>query len=116
MLEEMNEEQIEEYFLQVFTNQKNHYGARNIHIRGNTVVFSQEYKYIEFNQSHLFKLCLLFGTDNIVVDKYDTRGCMSCDMGSSYTVEFRINKPTKEWESMKQTMKEFVELQNKKEQ
>lgn len=54
------------------------------------IVISRMYDYIDCSFKNLRALADFFETDNLDVDQWSSRGCDTCDYGSSYTKEFTI--------------------------
>lgn len=50
----------------------------------------QMYKFVDISFATLKKLSEVFGTDNIDINNWSSRGCDTCDYDSCYAVEFNI--------------------------
>ena len=60
-----------------------------------TIEIKQMYEYVDCSFGRLKKLSELFGTDNIDMNNWASKGCDTCDFGSSYTVNLDIKDITK---------------------
>ena len=60
------------------------------------VEVKQMYEYVDCSFGKLKQLSEFFGTDHIDMDNWASKGCDTCDFGSSYTVSISI-KEIKSW-------------------
>jgi hypothetical protein len=59
--------------------------------RGYTIEIARMYGYVNLSLDKLLKLAEFFGTMNIdTSDRWASRGCDTCDYGSSYTVSLLV--------------------------
>lgn len=72
---------------------------------GFEIKISQEYEYVDMNFEILFNLAEYFGTKKIDIDNWSSRGCDTCDYGSSYTHSIQIYDLTKNIPTIKKLTK-----------
>lgn len=83
-----SEEEIREFIKEVFNSECDYICIRDGKVR---IEISKMYDYIDCSFAKLCEMSEFFDTKNIDVDEWSSRGCDTCDYGSSYTKMFDIS-------------------------